>query len=119
MRDLSEKRNRYLRDALPVRLGNLASNLAHVSTFAKGAANPTAVERLLDESRFFIEWTAAETVVDTAAELVELQIQLSWWYHNLQAVWSNPAQLANITQQTRAWSDRVIDLSGLLQEQGN
>ena len=74
MRDLSEKQSRYLRDDVPIRLGNLASNLAHISSFAKGSRNPTAVERLLDESRFFIEWTAAETELDTAAELVEMQV---------------------------------------------
>ena len=117
MRDLSKKQSRYLRDDVPIRLGNLASNLAHISTFAKGARNPIAVERLLDESRFFIEWTAAETGLDTAAELVEMQIQLSWWYHHWKDEQTNPLQISNIAQQSKAWSDRVLVLSGLLQEE--
>ncbi|NJM39513.1 MAG: hypothetical protein HC853_01435 [Anaerolineae bacterium] len=118
MNDLAEKQVRYLRDALPVRLGNLASNLAHISSFARGGKNPNAVERLLWESRYFIEWTAAETEIETAAELVEMQVQLSWWYHHWQDEQVKPMQLTKITQQTRAWSDRVLDLSGLLQEAG-
>jgi len=115
IRDLSEKRNRYLQDELPIRLGNLASNLAHISSFAKGGRNPNAVERLLDESRFFIEWTAADAELEAAAELVEIQIQLSWWYHHWKDEQTNPSQLSKIAQQSKAWSDRVLDLSGLLE----
>ena len=116
MNDLSEIRSRYLRDELPIRLGNLASNLAHISSYAKGGKNPNAVERLLRESRYFIEWTAAETAIDTAAELVEMQVQLAWWYDHWPEEQAKPVQLAKITQQARAWSERVLDLSGLLQQ---
>jgi hypothetical protein len=114
--ELAEKQVRYLRDELPVRLGNLASNLAHISSFARGGKNPDAVKRLLRESRYFIEWTAAETELDTAAELVEIQVQLSWWYHHWQEEQTKPMQLTKITHQARTWSDRVLDLSGLLKE---
>ena len=92
MRDLSAKQSRYLQDPLPTRLGNLASNLAHISSFAKGAKNPNAVERLLDESRFFIEWVAVDTDLETTAELVEIQVQLSWWYHHWQEEQAKPAE---------------------------
>ena len=74
MNDLAERQTRYLRDELPVRLGNLASTLAHIGSYAKGGKNPQAVLRLLGESRFFIEWTAADTDVEVAAELVEMQV---------------------------------------------
>ena len=113
MRDLSAKQSRYLQDPLPTRLGNLASNLAHMSSFAKGAKNPTAVERLLDESRFFIEWAAADTGLETTAELVEMQVQLSWWYHHWQEEQTKPAEVTRFVSQTHVWSDRVLDLSGL------
>jgi hypothetical protein len=116
MRDLTEKKSRYLRDDLTIRLGNLASNLAHISSFAKMAKNPNAVEKLLDESIFFIEWTAAEAELDMAAELVQLQVQLSGWYHQWKDDQTNPVALSKITQQSRVWSDRVLDLSGLLQK---
>ena len=41
------RRERYLRDALPVRLGGLAANLRRVSSFAQHAANREAIESLL------------------------------------------------------------------------
>lgn len=114
MNDLAERQTRYLRYELPVRLGNLAPTLAHIGSYAKGGKNPQAVARLLGESRFFIEWTAADADVEVAAELVEMRVRLSWWYHHWQEVQTQPAQITQITEQVRAWSDRVLDLSGLL-----
>jgi len=114
MNDLAERQTRYLRDELPVRLGNLASTLAHIGSYAKDGKNPQAVSRLLGESRFFIEWTAADADVEVAAELVEMQVRLSWWYHHWQEAQTQPTQITQITEQVRAWSDRVLDLSGLL-----
>ena len=66
MRDVRSIRDRYLKDAIPTRLGGLAANLARVSSFAKNPGNRDAVYLLLDESKWFIEWTAAETEIDTA-----------------------------------------------------
>jgi hypothetical protein len=34
---------------------------------------------MLKESRHFIEWTAAETETEIAAELVDIQVMLSLW----------------------------------------
>ena len=79
-------RVRYMRDGLPVRLGGLAANLSRIKSFASLEGNCEAVERLtlaparsagVGESKYFIEWTAAEAKVSAAAELVELQVQLA------------------------------------------
>jgi hypothetical protein len=108
------RRERYLRDALPVRLGGLAANLRRVGSFAQHEANRDAVEGLLDESKYFIEWTAGEAEVGIAAELVELQVQLARWQRNLASIWADLEQRRQVSEQSRAWSDRVLDLSGLL-----
>jgi hypothetical protein len=107
-------RERYLRDALPIRLGGLAANLRRIRSFTQHAANREAVEGLLDESKYFIEWTAGETEVATAAELVELQVQLARWQRNLDRIWADSEQRQQVSEQSRVWSDRVLDLSGLL-----
>ena len=107
-------RERYLRDAIPIRLGGLAANLRRIRSFTQNAANRDAVESLLDESKYFIEWTAAETEIATAAELVELQVQLARWQHNLARIWTDSEQRQQVGEQSRVWSDRVLDLSGLL-----
>ena len=81
MQNLGRIRERYLRDDVATRLGGIAANLARVSSFSKSPVNKEAVNGLLDESKYFIEWTAEETGSDTAAELVELQVQIACWQH--------------------------------------
>lgn len=114
MKDWTAIRERYLRDALPVRLGGLAANLSRIRSFAGHDANREAVEGLIDESKYFIEWTAAEAGVDAAAELVELQIQLARWQRNWAGIWADAERRKEIAEQSAAWSKRVLDLSGLL-----
>ncbi|XZO03204.1 MAG: hypothetical protein ACM65L_05450 [Microcoleus sp.] len=55
MRDWNALKSRYLRDELPVRLGNLASNLARIKSRCQNAANSEIIEDLLEESKLFIE----------------------------------------------------------------
>lgn len=68
MKDLNATRQRYLRDDLTVRLGGLAANLSRIKSFAGHDANREAVESMIEESKYFIEWTAAEAEVGTAAD---------------------------------------------------
>jgi hypothetical protein len=107
-------RERYLQDRLPIRLGGLAANLRRIGSFSAQPANGQAVQSLVEESKQFIEWTAQDSEIDTAAELVELQIQLARWQHNWPAEWSDPELRRQMADQARAWSDRVMQLSGLL-----
>ena len=114
MRDWAVIRERYLRDGLPIRLGGLAANLRRVQSFAAHTASRQAVEGLIDESKFFIEWTAAAAESHTAAELVELQIQLARWQQNWAEIWWDSAQRRQIAEQSGVWSKRVLEMSGLL-----
>lgn len=114
MPDWDSIKQRYLQDSLPTRLGGIAANLARIRTFSSNAANRDAVFGLMQESKWFIEWTAAETQAETAAQLVELQIELSLLQRGLTTVWANPAIRAAIGTHSKAWSDRILKLSGLL-----
>ena len=114
MKDQQMIRERYLRDDLPVRLGGLAANLRRIKSFAAKDTNQAAVENLIDESKFFIEWSAAEAETAKAAELVELQIQLARWQHRWSRIWPDAVLRAQMAEQSRIWSDRVLSLSGLL-----
>ncbi len=114
MKDWMTIRERYMRDGLPVRLGGLAANLSRIKSFASHEANREAVESLIDESKYFIEWTATEAEVSTAAELVELQVQLARWQRNWARIWADPAQRNQVAEQSSAWSKRVLEMSGLL-----
>ena len=114
MKDRSAIRGRYLRDALPVRLGGLAANLSRIKSFAVHEASREAVESLIDESKYFIEWTAADAEIQTAAELVALQIQLARWQCSWSRVWVDIEQRRRFAEESSVWSKRVLELSGLL-----
>ena len=71
-KDWTPIRQRYLRDDLAVRLGGLAANFLRVKSFCRHDANQDLVAGIIDESKFFIEWTAREAEIEAAAELVEM-----------------------------------------------
>jgi len=114
LRDSNLIRERYLSDVLSMRLGGLAADLARVDTFSKNPKNCEAVDGLLEESKYFIEWTAAEAEADVAAALVELQVQLALWQQRWPAIWPDDVQRSEVAAQARDWSDKVLQFSGLL-----
>ncbi len=115
MKDYTAIQARYLRDDLPIRLGGLAANLRRVQSFSRNDANRDVVESMLDESKHFIEWTAAEADIDKAAELVELQVQLARWQYKWQEIWNDPMKRREVAEQSGRWSDRVLELSGWME----
>ena len=114
MRDWNALKERYLQDDIPTRLGNLASNLARIKSRCQNVANGELVADLLQESKLFIEWTAQDTEIDIAAELVELQIQLACWQYDWIKIWADAEQRQTVSEQSRIWSERVLQMSGLL-----
>jgi hypothetical protein len=114
MKDWDAIQERYLQDELPIRLGGLAANLSRVKSFANHDANEAAVASLVEESKFFIEWTAPDADIDTAAELVELQVQLAVWERRWSQIWDDLTQRQQVAASSAAWSQRVLEMSGLL-----
>ena len=114
MNNLKERRDRYMQDPVPIRLGGLAANLARVSSFANKSGTKEAVDGLLEESQHFIEWTAAETQNETTAELAELQITLAIWRRRWAANCDDQGNRIEISQQAKHFSDLVLMRSGLL-----
>ncbi len=116
MRNWNTLKERYLKDEIPVRLGNLASNLARIKSRCQSTAHQELVENLLKESEFFIEWTAPDTEVEVAAELVELQITLAQWQYNWESIWNDSELLSEVSHKANIWSEKVLNMSGLLTE---
>lgn len=114
MKDQTVIKQRYMRDSLPVRLGGLATNLARVKSFSDHADHSQVVESLLDESKFFIEWTAPDAELAVQAQLAELHIQLAQWQHRWSEIWKDPALRANVAEAAQVWSTKVLEMSGLL-----
>jgi hypothetical protein len=114
MKDWSAIRERYMRDPLPVRLGGLATNLSRIKSFSANEASRETVASLIDESKMFIEWTAAQAEINTAAVMVDVQVQLALWQVRWERIWTDPAQRKQIAEQSGIWSKQILELSGLL-----
>ena len=107
-------RERFLRDPLPQRLGGLAATFGRISSVARKSSDPENVTRLLEEAKYLIEWTAADTEPEVAAELVSMQRLITLWLQ----VWEKTNQIKEqrtlLSVQAKFWSDCVLDSSGLV-----
>ena len=112
---LSEEQVHFQRDNTSTRLGHIASNLARVRTFCS-TSYEKGVLGVIAETKDFIEWTAAEVEPEQAEELVNIQVQLALWELSWDNIWSNEKVRAEIAEQSGVWSQRVLDMSGLLEE---
>lgn len=110
MRNLEAIRTRYLKDDLSIRLGGIAANLARIASCSSRPADWEAVQSMLEESEFFIEWTAPEAPLNVQATLVELQIQLALWHRIWPQIHTDPQQREKLRQLARTWSQNVLML---------
>lgn len=107
-------RERFLRDPLPRRLGGLSATLGRISSSARNSTDLVIIKNLLEEAKYLIEWTAEETAPETAAELVSMQTLITLWVRILETASQNQTQRTLLSVQAKQWSDRALDLSGLL-----
>lgn len=110
----SDRRERYLRDPLPARFGNLASNLSRIKSLSNHSTMGEAAGRVVDESIFFIEWTAADASLQQQAELAELRSLLTNWRLEWAEIWNDSEKRTGLAEQAGAWSEKILDRSGLL-----
>lgn len=113
MTNKEKLRERFLRDPLPRRLGGLAATLGRISSSARKSTDPNMVSNLLDEAKHLIEWTAADTEPETAAELVRIQTMIVLWQRAWTEASQNPKQRLLLSVQAKNWSDKALDFSGL------
>jgi len=114
MRNLEALRERFLRDGWPVQVGGIASNLARLARLPEHLAQREQVEDLLLESEYFIEWAVPRIPTESQEKLVELQILLALWRRAQPNPWADPLKKAQVRRQAQEWSDRVLEMSGLL-----
>ena len=115
MTDRQRRRDRYLRDPLPIRLGSLATSLARIASSARHGTGATAVATMIEECRWYIEWTAADTAPEVASELVDIQRLLTLWRGAWPTAQLEPKQRILLSVQAKKWADQVLDYSGLLE----
>lgn len=114
-----EIRERYLKDILPVRLGGVAANLARIVSFSDHPKSAPVVTSLLEESLWFVEWSAPDLLperAEEAAQLVDIARELTRWHRIWNDAQNDPAKRSELAQQAQHWSDEVLKMSGLLEE---
>ena len=116
MKDLERIRTRFMRDPIPIRLAGLAADLARISSSARRLTGAAQVNEMIEESRYYIEWTAGDLPVEQAAELVDIQMMLTAWRHALHEALTNQSQRTLLSLQAKKWSDQVLRYSGLRKE---
>lgn len=114
MKDWTAIRERYMRDPLPVRLGGLAANLSRIKSFSANDNSRETVASLIDESKMFIEWTASQADINTAALMVDVQVQLSLWQLRWHGIWQNEDKRKQLAEKSGLWSKQILEMSGLL-----
>jgi hypothetical protein len=114
MKNVEEIRKRYLKDELPVRLGGIAANLARMKSFSSNDNHLEAIESLLDESKYYIEWTVKETPVETQGFLIQIQIQLALWQVQLIKIWTDNKKRHFFANRANTWSQELLKLAGLM-----
>lgn len=114
MKDLSEIKARYFREPFDRQLGHLASNLIKVSTFLDNPKNETAVNDIIDESKFFIEWIAGAAPYNIQAFFADIQPKLALWQRHLKSMADDQRAKDQFKLSAKEWSDRLLEFSGLL-----
>jgi hypothetical protein len=103
MKDLAARKERYMRDPLQVRLGGLAANLARIKSFSGNHEHGEAVESLLQESRWLIEWAAPEAKLEVQVLLVDIQRHLARLLRSWRSTWKDPQKRSAVAQQSGNW----------------
>lgn len=106
MQNLEEIKKRFLKENLATRLGCIASDLGRLKSFSQLPNNQKVIRDLIEESKFFIEWTAPKANLDIQEDLVKLQIQL--------ALMTFSFKRKKVIEFTDRWSNKLLKLSGLL-----
>lgn len=111
---MEKLRERFLRDPFPRCLGGLAATLGRISSSARKSNDPGIVANLLDEAKHLIEWTAADTEPEAAAEFVRMQIMITLWQRAWEEASQSSRQRLLLSVQAKDWSDKTLDFSGLV-----
>jgi hypothetical protein len=111
--EIQAQRVRFMRLALPVRLGELAESLA-LATFAPDHPKyPKFLTREINKSVNFIDWMVAAVDPEVQSELAELRSHLTDWLRDAQVIGDDPVKRARMVAALREWSQKILNRSGL------
>lgn len=116
IKNLKERKERFMRDSESIRMGGLAANLARIRSFSENDDNGTVVYHLLEESKYYIEWAGLEMDVNSVTQLVELQRRISSWQLRFDTLWEDKVRRRMLAKASAHWSSVILSKSGLLEK---
>ncbi len=109
----SEMKAEFLNDSHPRQLGELASCLARIKAWCgepKSARN--AVPIIIAEGLFYL--SLLMEIDGQTPEFTQLHQLLQDWQTRWSIIYPSPTEMTNISTISATWSDRILDMSGLL-----
>ena len=101
----------FLRQSHSQQLGELASSLARLKSWSQKKASREIVPVLLEENLLYVRLIQQQSDI---AQLSQIEDLLVGWQQNWSSICDLPTEVANLASVAAAWSDRVLDMSGLL-----
>lgn len=114
MIDESKLQALHLRDPLPRQLGNLASSVNRLGFLIASRKPSSLVGQLFRECQLFAAWTAHEADFETKLALEDLQSSLTVLQSAFSVEDAAEDWRAQCNQTCAQWSQRLLELSGLL-----
>ena len=99
----------FLNQSMPQKLGELAATLARLKSWSQKNALCEIVPVLLKESLLYVNLLQRQNHLHYA-ELTQLQKLLQGWVNR----GDNSTEIVNLVPTAAIWSERILDMSGLL-----
>lgn len=117
MRNWDALRYRFLQDRFAMQLGNIAANMGRIDSYMTDPISEEVVTSILDETKHFVSWAILNATLHEQLELAVLQQRLIQWQLTLPDFWQDARQRLATGREARRWSDQLLTMSGLLDEE--
>jgi hypothetical protein len=117
MRNWDALRHRFLQDRFAIQLGNIAANMGRIDSYMTDPISEEIVISVLDETKHFVSWAILNATLHEQLELAVLQQRLIEWHLTLPYLWQDSHQRLATGREARRWSDQLVTMSGLLDEE--
>ncbi|OYD99849.1 hypothetical protein [Nostoc sp. 'Peltigera membranacea cyanobiont' 232] len=115
MIEVTPKQQIFMQDDVTTRLRRLVTHLSQIQSLWTQGSSEDLILALVDESRYFIEWTVPDMVkaddIDRACELVDLVRLLTRWLFHWDNIWTDAEQKQSASQEISYWLQRVSEIS--------
>ena len=112
MKDYGLLLERYRRQPLPMRLGNLASNMARIGTMVLDGRTAADGASVVEESRHFAEALITEET-PLNGELIRLRDDLDAWLEAWPRLLESGTGFGEVADAAARWSNLLLEGSGL------